>query len=83
MNGRHDSTAIVLDQARIDRGGSTIVPDLTLSVPVGTVFVGVALPDAEPEAVQLRLPGDRRRIREFSAISALDLLRRRLQELGG
>jgi nicotinamide-nucleotide amidase len=45
--------------------------------PVGTVFVGLALDDAV-ESVQLRLPGDRRRVREFSAISALDLLRHRL-----
>jgi nicotinamide-nucleotide amidase len=48
--------------------------------PVGTVFVGLALAGDEPESVQLRLPGDRRRIREFSVISALDLLRRRLLE---
>lgn len=50
--------------------------------PVGTVFIGLAIGDAAPESVQLRLPGDRKRIREFSAISALDLLRRRLLELG-
>src|SRR4051794_1613890 len=45
--------------------------------PVGTVYVGLALDD-DVESVELRLPGDRRRIREFAAISALDLLRRRL-----
>jgi nicotinamide-nucleotide amidase len=45
--------------------------------PVGTVFVGLALDDVV-ESVELRLPGDRRRIREFSAISALNLLRQRL-----
>src|SRR3954470_9465075 len=45
--------------------------------PVGTVFVGLALDDAV-ESVELHLPGDRRRIREFSAISALNLLRQRL-----
>jgi nicotinamide-nucleotide amidase len=45
--------------------------------PVGTVFVGLALDD-EVESVLLRLPGDRRRVREFSAISALNLLRQRL-----
>jgi nicotinamide-nucleotide amidase len=45
--------------------------------PVGTVFVGLAL-DGDVESVGLRLPGDRRRIREFSAISALNLLRQRL-----
>jgi nicotinamide-nucleotide amidase len=46
--------------------------------PPGTVFVGLALPGTEPEAVELRLPGDRDRIREYSSISAFDLLRRRL-----
>ena len=45
--------------------------------PVGTVFVGLALDD-DVESVELHLPGDRRRIREFSAISALNLLRQRL-----
>jgi nicotinamide-nucleotide amidase len=45
--------------------------------PVGTVFVGLAMGD-DVESVELHLPGDRRRIREFSAISALNLLRLRL-----
>jgi nicotinamide-nucleotide amidase len=45
--------------------------------PVGTVFVGLAIGD-DVEAVELRLPGDRRRIREFAAISAMNLLRLRL-----
>ena len=51
--------------------------------PVGTVFVGVAIGDRPPESQELHLPGDRRRIREFAAISALDLLRRRLLEAEG
>ena len=51
-------------------------------MPVGTVFVGVALADAAAESIHLTLPGDRRRIREFAAISALDLLRRRLLDKG-
>jgi nicotinamide-nucleotide amidase len=46
-------------------------------VPVGTVFVGLAL-GGSAESVRLRLPGDRERIRIFSTISAFDLLRRRL-----
>jgi nicotinamide-nucleotide amidase len=50
--------------------------------PVGTVFVGLALADRPVESLRLRLPGDRRRIRDYAAISALDLLRRRLLELG-
>ena len=49
--------------------------------PAGTVFVGVALGD-DAQAVALRLPGDRPRIRNYSAISALDVLRRALDRLG-
>ena len=45
--------------------------------PVGTVFIGLAIDD-HVEATQLQLPGDRRRIREFTVISALNLLRQRL-----
>jgi nicotinamide-nucleotide amidase len=47
--------------------------------PVGTVFFGVAM-DSGTEAAQVRLPGDRDRVRQFAAISLLDLLRRRLLE---
>jgi nicotinamide-nucleotide amidase len=47
--------------------------------PVGTVFIGLALGD-DVESTQLQLPGDRRRIREFTVISALNLLRQRLLE---
>jgi nicotinamide-nucleotide amidase len=43
----------------------------------GTVFVGLAIDDAV-ESVALRLPGDRPRVRAYSAISALDALRRGL-----
>jgi nicotinamide-nucleotide amidase len=45
--------------------------------PVGTVFIGLALGDSV-ESMHLQLPGDRRRIREFTVISALNLLRQRL-----
>ncbi|MGH9047384.1 MAG: competence/damage-inducible protein A [Acidimicrobiales bacterium] len=44
----------------------------------GTVFVGIALPDAPVVTHRLHLPGDRDRVRQFSAISALDILRRAL-----
>jgi len=44
----------------------------------GTLFVGLALPGRGAEAVEAHLPGDRERVRQYSAISALDLLRRRL-----
>ena len=46
--------------------------------PVGTVFFGLALGDRPAEAVHGRLPGDRQRIRQFSTISLLNLLRLRL-----
>ncbi|MGH9036905.1 MAG: CinA family nicotinamide mononucleotide deamidase-related protein, partial [Acidimicrobiia bacterium] len=46
--------------------------------PVGTVWFGVALPGVAPEAVKARLPGDRERVRQFSTISLLNLLRLRL-----
>ena len=49
--------------------------------PVGTVFFGVAM-NGSAEAVHVRLPGDRARVRQFAAISLLDLLRRRLLESG-
>jgi nicotinamide-nucleotide amidase len=52
-------------------------------MPVGTVFVGLVIGDQEPESIRLALPGDRRRVRDFAAISALDLLRRRLLERSG
>jgi nicotinamide-nucleotide amidase len=53
-------------------------PDEQEGQPVGTLFVGLALPGADPTATGLRLPGDRERVRQYSAISALDLLRRAL-----
>jgi nicotinamide-nucleotide amidase len=46
--------------------------------PVGTVWFGVALPGLAPEAVRTRMPGDRERVRQFSTISLLNLLRLRL-----
>ena len=52
-------------------------PDEQDGQPVGTVFVGLDI-EGVVEHVQLRLPGDRPRVRAYSAISALDLLRRAL-----
>ncbi len=49
--------------------------------PVGTVVVGLSLPRSTPEGVELRLPGDRERVRQLATISALDALRRRLRAL--
>ncbi|MBW3557615.1 MAG: nicotinamide-nucleotide amidohydrolase family protein, partial [Actinobacteria bacterium] len=47
--------------------------------PPGTVFCGVALPgDDQGTSRLLKLPGDRERVRQFAAISLLDLLRKQL-----
>jgi nicotinamide-nucleotide amidase len=56
-------------------------PDPQDGQPVGTVWFGLSLPSHEPEAVAARLPGDRVRIRQFSTISLLNLLRMRLDAL--
>jgi PncC family amidohydrolase len=49
-------------------------------VAVGTVWCGLAGPGPSLEAVRMQLPGDRERIRQFAAISVLDVLRRRMLE---
>jgi nicotinamide-nucleotide amidase len=56
-------------------------PDEQDGQPVGTVWFGIALPGHETAAVTARLPGDRERIRQFSTISGLNLLRMRLLAL--
>ena len=48
--------------------------------PAGTVFVGLLIGDTIQHAA-LRLPGDRPRVRAYSAISALDVLRRSLDAI--
>lgn len=50
-------------------------------VAVGTVFFGIAIPGRPTETVSTRLPGDRERLRQFSTISLLNLLRQRLDAL--
>ena len=45
--------------------------------PPGTVFLGLARREGA-EALRVRLPGDRRRVREYAAISVLNLLRLRV-----
>ncbi len=50
-------------------------------VAVGTVCFGIAMPDGTVEAVSTRLPGDRERVRQFSTISLLNLVRQRLDVL--
>ena len=53
-------------------------PETQEDQPVGTVFLGMALPGEEADATEAHLPGDRDRVRQFSTISLLDQLRRRL-----
>ena len=50
--------------------------------PVGTAWLGLAMPNGASEAVEVRLPGDRLRIRQLAAISLLDMLRRKLLSIG-
>jgi nicotinamide-nucleotide amidase len=45
--------------------------------PPGTVYIGLSI-DGEVESTRVRLPGDRRQIREFTCISAFNWLRLRL-----
>jgi nicotinamide-nucleotide amidase len=60
-------------------------PDEAEGKPVGTVCMAVSLPVGEGEdrerytkTATIRLPGDRERIRQFSTITVLDMLRRLL-----
>jgi len=54
-------------------------PDESEGLPVGTVCLAVAAADGAI-ASTVRLPGDRERIRQFSTITLLDLLRRVLTD---
>ena len=60
-------------------------PDEQEGRPPGTVCLAVCVGDPEDggvvESLELRLPGRRRQVREFSVITLLGLLRRRLLEL--
>ena len=53
-------------------------PDEQDGQPVGTVFVGLARPGHDAEAVRFNVPGDRARVRQYATIAALDFLRRSL-----
>ena len=53
-------------------------PDEQDGQPVGTVWFAIALPGQPTEAFTTRLPGDRERVRQFSTISLLNVLRMRL-----
>jgi nicotinamide-nucleotide amidase len=52
-------------------------PSESSELPVGTVFFGFAIGD-QIDAVSAAMPGDRNRIREYSVINLLNLLRREL-----
>ncbi len=56
-------------------------PDSQDDVAPGTVCFAIALPGRATETLQMRLPGDRERVRQFSSISLLSLLRNRLNNL--
>lgn len=53
-------------------------PEPAEGVPVGVVCLATCV-DGESRSLTIRLPGDRDQIRQFSVISVLDLLRRRLR----
>lgn len=54
-------------------------PDEQEGRPVGTVWFALALPDGDTTTTTVRLPGDRERVRQFAAITGLNLLRMRLE----
>jgi nicotinamide-nucleotide amidase len=53
-------------------------PDSQEDVAPGTIFVGLCLPDGSTVTREIKVPGDRERVRQYGGISALDLLRRAL-----
>ncbi len=56
-------------------------PDDQEGVAPGTLFVGLYLPGQPTLTRELRVPGDRERVRQYGAITSLDLLRRALDAL--
>ena len=50
--------------------------------PPGTVFLGLAY-GGHAEALRVRLPGDRNRVREYATITVLNLLRLRVSDASG
>ena len=53
-------------------------PDEQEGMPVGTLFVGLVLPDGSEHVQHFRLPATRDQMRQMSVISALNFLRQRL-----
>ncbi|MEI8051844.1 MAG: competence/damage-inducible protein A [Actinomycetes bacterium] len=78
------AAAIAMAEGAREQLGSSVAvsvtgvagPDPQDGQQAGTVFVGVAIEGRPTTTVELALPGDRPRIRQYSAISALDALRR-------
>ena len=65
------------ERFRTDVGLAAIVPETSESQPPGTVFLGIAIGEAN-QGEKVILPGDRKRMREFGVISLLNLLRKKL-----
>ena len=55
-------------------------PDSATGSPVGTVYIGLALPDQTAIVEKREFHGDREAIRRRSSLAALDLLRRHLHD---
>jgi nicotinamide-nucleotide amidase len=53
-------------------------PESAEGHPPGTVYLGAVVGHGDPVTVQVVLPGDRVRVRQFACISLLDMLRRLL-----
>lgn len=53
-------------------------PESAEGHPPGTVFLGMVIGADDPVTAEVRLPGDRVRVRQFACITLLDMLRRRL-----
>lgn len=58
-------------------------PDEQEGIKVGTVFIGLAFDSRPSEVREISVPGDRERVRQYGATSALDFLRRALLEVRG
>ncbi len=85
----HEAAAAMAEGARLVLGSDVGLATTGVAGPaeqegrtVGTVVVGLAVPGSVPDAVELRLPGDRERVRQLATISALNVLRRRLCATG-
>lgn len=56
-------------------------PDEQEGVKIGTVFIGLAFDSRPSEVREISVPGDRERVRQYGATSALDILRKALSEI--